>query len=260
MSEPRYWQTITTTFPRERYRLWREHSDSVNLRLLDRWLGEASDRRILKTDLFDEAFGNLGLYAAMQRRCRKVIGIDISTPILHDARRDRPALSTVLADVRRMPFRDGAFDTIISISTLDHFESTADVAAGFREIYATLRPGGRLILTLDNLANPKIRLRNALPWSLLRRTGLVPYFVGASLGPRRLRRELAEVGFEIEEVTAIMHCPRVLAVWVSRLPLLAGPTARRRFLRLLSGFEILSRLPSRFLTGHFVAVLARRGL
>mgnify|MGYP006138370175 CR=1 FL=1 len=37
------------------------------------------------------------------------------------------------------------------------------------------------------LINPVVRLRNALPFGLLRRTGLVPYYVGATCGPRRLR-------------------------------------------------------------------------
>lgn len=257
LNEPRYWRIIGDTFRRERYRLWREHSDGVNLRLLDRWLRASPGELVLKTDLFDEAFGN-GLYAAMQHRCRRVIGIDISTSILKEAGQGRSALSAVVADVRRLPFSAGVFDTIVSLSTLDHFESRAEISASLREMYAALRSGGRLILTLDNLANPKLRLRHALPWSILRRTGLVPYFVGASLSPRALLRELAEIGFKIEEITAVMHCPRVLGVAVSRLPLFARPTPRRRLLKVFAGFEVLSHLPSRTLTGHFVAVLARR--
>lgn len=256
MSEPRYWHSVAGTSRRGRYQLWRRHCDRLGVRLLDRWR-DAWGGVVLKTDLFEEARGE-GLYEALLHRSRRIVGMDVSGEILRDAKQGRPALSPVAADVRRLPFAAGAFDTILSISTLDHFSSHAGLNAGLREIHAALRPGGRLILTLDNVANPKIRLRNALPWPWLRHTGLVPYYVGVSMGPRRLRRTLVELGFEVEEVLAVMHCPRILAVAVSRLRVLSGPTARERFLSVLSSFEALSRLPTRFLTGHYVAVLARR--
>jgi hypothetical protein len=34
------------------------------------------------------------------------------------------------------------------------------------------------------------------------------------------------------------------------------PRARRRYARMLVGFERLSRLPTRYVTGHFLAALA----
>jgi hypothetical protein len=147
---------------------------------------------------------------------------------------------------------------VLSISTLDHFESTTEIGASLREIHRTLRPGGQLLLTLDNTANPKIRLRNALPWCLLRRTRAVPYFVGKSVGPRRLRRELASAGFTVLETGAIVHCPRVLAIAAARLGVFTRPRARVRFLAALQHFEALERWPTRFLTAHFTAMLALR--
>jgi SAM-dependent methyltransferase len=251
-----YWEAVQPG-NRRRDRLWRAHSDSVNLRLIQGWLPEQSPARLLKTDLFDEAAGE-GLRGALQARGTKLLGLDISESILTAARRKHPDLIGVVADVRRLPFTGGAFDAVVSISTLDHFDSRDDITASLEEIYAILRPGGRLILTLDNLANPKILLRNALPWSLLKRTGLVPYYVGASLRPRQACRTLADIGFEIVEVQTIMHCPRVLAVLAAGLPVFASEVARRYYLKVLTSFEVLSRLPTRFLTGHFVAVLARR--
>ena len=88
----------------------------------------------------------------------------------------------------------------------------------------------------------------------------MPYFVGATLGPRATVRLLEHVGFDVVEVTAILHCPRVLAVPAARLVgrLSGRQETHARFLRTLATFELAERWPTRFRTGHFVAVLATR--
>jgi hypothetical protein len=116
-----------------------------------------------------------------------------------------------------------------------------------------------MILTFDNLCNPIIRLRNWLPFRLLKRLKIVPYYVGVTLGPNQLEHLLRKNGFEVLEVDAIMHCPRVLAIMVARwLEKHAALRAQRFFLRLLMAFEGLSRLPARFFTGYFIAIKATR--
>jgi SAM-dependent methyltransferase len=253
--DPDHWATAAAVFADGRHHLWRDHSDRVNVVLLDEWLGEGPCGLVLKTDLFDEAVG-AGLCRALRARARRVIGIDVSIATARDA---RPQGGTVLAaDVRHLPFLRDTFDTIVSTSTLDHFDSTEEITGSLGELAQVLRPGGRLVVTLDNLENPKLWLRSAVPWSLLRRTRLVPYYVGASLARRQLCRVLAALDFEILDVRAIMHAPRITAVAVSRLPAFAHDGWRRAFLAILAGFELLGRLPTRFLTGHFVAVLARK--
>ena len=84
-------------------------------------------------------------------------------------------------------------------STLDHFRSHSEIVTSLRELLRVLRPGGQLLLTLDNPANPLVGLRNALPFGLLHRLRIVPYYVGATCGPRGLRRLLPQVGFEVLE-------------------------------------------------------------
>jgi hypothetical protein len=70
---------------------------------------------------------------------------------------------------------------------------------------------------------------------------------------------LAETGFEIVDVAALLHCPRAIAVRrARRLERLEAPAARDRFLRGLARWESLATLPTRFLTGHYVGVLARK--
>jgi hypothetical protein len=115
------------------------------------------------------------------------------------------------------------------------------------------------MLNIDNPANPIIWLRNALPFRLLNKLGLVPYHLGATCGPRRLRGILVGLGFEVLESTALLHCPRILAVKLARiLEKRTNCAVQQRFLRQLMSFERLAHWPTRFLTGHYVAVLARR--
>ena len=238
--------------------LWRAHSDAINGQLFASWLPEGGCRRLLKTDLYDEAMG-AGLYPLLAARAEVVAGIDVSATTLAAASRRYPLLLAVQADVRRLPFASGSFDVIVSNSTLDHFASRGDIERALRELHRILAAGGALLLTLDNLANPAVALRNALPFGWLRRLRLVPYPVGATFGPRGLKALLRRVGFETGATAALLHCPRGVAVPVSRL-LQRRSDARHqsRFLRHLRGWERLSRWPSRFLTAYFIGISARK--
>ena len=60
--------------------------------------------------------------------------------------------------------------------------------------------GGTLLITLDNGRNPLVALRNLLPFSLLRRLGLVPYYVGPTLGPTQLIDYLRAAGFAVSPI------------------------------------------------------------
>lgn len=238
--------------------LWRAHADALNTALLARWLPAKPWARLLKTDLWDEATGP-GLYSLLAAHADGVAGIDFLPAVLKAAVAHRPRLLAVLADVRRLPFAAGAFDAVVSTSTLDHFEARDDILVALRELHRVLDRGGQLLLTLDNRANPAVAMRNALPFSLLHRSGLVPYPVGATLGPRRLRRVLQEAGFEVLETTALMHCPRVFAIASARrLQRQGSPEEGTRFLARLLRWEVLGRMPTRFLTGYFIGIHARK--
>ena len=253
----RYWDGVAAEWRRATpQRLWRAYCDALHADLIRRWLPAERVGRLLKTDLFDEVTSQ-GLYPVLEPAASSVVGIDLSVDMVRGAKSRYACLAAVGADVCRLPFADGVFDVIVSNSTLDHMDSMDLIEQGLAELQRVLRPGGRLLLTLDNLWHPIVALRGALPERLLQRLGLVPYHVGVTCAPPRLQRMVCGAGFDVLDVKALMHCPRLLAVWCGAiLDRLAPAGARKPYVRSLMAMERLASVPTRFLSAHFVAVEA----
>ena len=255
------WQMLAGDWGRRRPQtLWRTYCDLAHSALIERWLPVQPVDRVLKTDLFDEVVTE-GLYPVLARKARHVVGMDVAESAAAQATARHPRMMTLATDARQLAFADESFDAIVSNSTLDHFATLDDLVIALRELARITRPGGTLVLTLDNLANPVIALRSVLPQGPLRWLGLVPYYVGATCGPKRLRGLVAEAGFTVTRVEQIMHCPRVLAVALTRVVERYGsPEARRRVLRHLAWYERLERWPTREWTSYFTAIHAVRAV
>lgn len=249
------WDAETSSFRNDPGGTWRDFCDELHRDLLKHWLPNPGPT-VLKTDLFDEAAGT-GFLDVFEAEC-KVVGIDISPGVATDAAVRSPGLTSVVGDLRRLPFRSESFDTIVSNSSLDHFPSTTDIVGTLKGLHHVLKRDGILIVTLDNPRCPAVLLRSILPYRLLRRLGILKYPVGATMSLRRLRRELVELGFVVERQGAIMHVPRVLVIPVCARIDGWKKVDRKRWVRRMMRAEILGRLPTRQLSGHFVAVLARK--
>lgn len=246
-----YWDRVAAAWPGGPSPLWRRQSDLVNRMLIERWLAEPPLERVLKTDLFDEVAGE-GLLEALRSQAEEVVAVDVSARAVALASERHPEVETHVADARQLPFAAGHFDAVISNSTLDHLHARGEVATALGELARVLRRGGRLVITLDNPLNPMIALRDALPVRLARRVRRVDYDSGWTCGPRGLRRLLEESGFVVRDTTAVLHVPRALVARVR------SPEEDSAWLRMLRAGERLERLPTRYLTGHFVAALAER--
>ncbi len=223
---------------------WRRHARTAHLDLLATWVGEPTGRW-LKTDLFEERQPNRALLGALPSAAW--VGADLSRQTVVGSG-VRPA---VAADVRRLPFADGAFDGVLSTSTLDHFAEAASIDAALRELHRVLVPDGRLVVTLDNPDNPLVRARNALPDGLARRTGLGPFSGGATSGLDDGVAALGRSGFDVLDTAMLLHAPHVVG---TRL-------ARRRWWeeRALPWFDRAGTTWAGRYTGHFVAFLCRPG-
>ncbi len=257
------WDQTAKEWEGGRDQTWREYSDELNLGFLERHLPTQPIERALKTDSFDEAVSEVGLAARLQQIARELVVMDVSHRMVRSAaHRHRSSANRarwITSDVRHLPLADSSFDLIFSNSTLDHFESILEIGAALVELRRVLRPGGRLLLTLDNRQNPIIALRNALPERWLRQLQLVPYPVGANCSPRKLTRLLRIAGLEPRDVGSLVHCPRVAAVPVAAWLDGGRPDWQREaFLRAMRAFEGLEKLPSRYFTGHFITVVAER--
>ncbi|MFE6690529.1 class I SAM-dependent methyltransferase [Streptomyces sp. NPDC057743] len=106
--------------------------------------GDVSGRRIL-----DAGCGSGPLSAALRDRGAVVTGIDASAGMLALATRRLGADADVhQVDLRdRLPFDDGAFDDVMSSLVLHYLEDWGPTLAELRRV---LRPGGRLIASVDH--------------------------------------------------------------------------------------------------------------
>ncbi|MFE6176267.1 class I SAM-dependent methyltransferase [Streptomyces sp. NPDC056464] len=106
--------------------------------------GDVAGRRIL-----DAGCGSGPLSAALRDRGALVTGVDASARMLALARRrlgDDVALHEV--DLRdRLPFEDGAFEVVVASLVLHYLEDWGPTLAEIRRV---LRPGGRLIASVDH--------------------------------------------------------------------------------------------------------------
>lgn len=250
------WDGYAETWLNEKpQRIWRLHSDTLNARLLRKWLPAERMDLIVKTDLFDEAVTG-GLHTTLLERALRVAAVDVSPIVASAARGKHPAMLVASADVRYVPLRERCADAVVSLSTLDHFDSVDDIPLALMEIYRILKPGGVLVLTMDNPSNPVLAVRNSLPYGATHRAGLVPYPVGRTHGIRTMSRLIEEAGLDITHRTAIMHAPRVAAIQALRLARGGNGAAKPAIAKTLMAFESLERLPTRYFTGHFIALRA----
>ncbi len=258
-----YWDAILRkSWPSNHENLWRAHVKEVYQRLMDRWLKNSKAGLTLKTDLYDEAVSTYNLIPLFGQKGEGIIGIDVSFKVALTAKERMITewdgwQNVVVSDVRDLSFKSDSFDQIISNSTLDHFPHKKDIIVSLKELQRTLKPGGVLIITLDNPSNPMVFLRNLLPYRLLKSFGLIPFYVGVTVSRPELILILESNGFRVHGSTAIVHSPRILAIWTGYvLGRIGSERIKVYFLRLLGMFERLEKLPLRNLTGYFVAVKA----
>lgn len=255
---PGYWDAVGGAWAStHRDEFWRRCSDAIHARWLDRVAGDLLPGRVLKTDLFDEAYGD-GLAPWFASHGHDLVACDLALTTARGAVRKPSRVVATVADVRRLPFSDRAFDAVFSDSTLDHFETEPAIRQSLEELCRVLKPDGTLLLTMDNPENPLVWFRNLAP-GFWRRVGVVPYAVGATCDARSLARLLQDTGFTVTASETIMHVPRVLAVPICRgLAAMGASRPGSRIRRWLLRGEQLRAWPSHRITGHFVAVVARR--
>ena len=258
-----YWDMIIRkSCGSKREDLWRAHLKEVYQRLMDRWVKNSRGGLALKTDLYDEAVSIYNLIPLCEQKCEHIIGTDVSFGVAMAAKRRMIKEwngwhNVVCSDIVNLAFKSDSFDQIISNSTLDHFLNKKDIIVSLKELWRIMKPGGTLIITLDNPSNPVVFLRNLSPYRLLKLFGIIPFYMGVTLSKSELIRILESSGFRVHDSTAIVHSPRIIAIWTGYiLAKIGSEKAMIYFYKLLRIFERLEKFPTRYLTGYFVAVKA----
>ena len=118
----------------------------------------------------------------------------------------------------------------------------------------TLKPGGTLIITLDNGSNftePLFRL-----WI---RLGLAPFFIGQTYSIRELRQALVRIGMQIIDETAIIHNPRFFTKLIVAMLRRIFPKQCDRWTEaMLKYFDSLEHKITKYFTAQFIAVKATK--
>ncbi|MGH7844069.1 MAG: class I SAM-dependent methyltransferase [Candidatus Binatia bacterium] len=200
--------------------------------LFQRYFPELRDKRILKTDLWDEAKNSRILHWAADGGA-KVYGIDISAETLAQARSvfqscsSRHSACFIISDVRKIGFASDYFDYLYSMGTVEH---SPEYYAGLEECFRVLKRGGRAIIGVPNKLDPFLRPACV---TLLHRFKLYAYGYELSFTARHFNRLLRQVGFRIVANTGILFMPGLLRMldlyffcyrpWATRLtaPLIA---------------------------------------
>lgn len=222
---------------------WRRHARRQHEALVRRVT--AVRGRWLKTDLFEELHETRALLPGFSTATWTAIDL---SPAVAARAAARVPVGAVVSDVRSLPFPDGTFDGVLSTSTLDHFDDTREIDAALRELARVLRPGGVLVVTLDNPRNPLVRLRNRLPRSVQKRSGLVPNEVGATLDAAALADAVRAAGLDVREVSHLLHAPHIVGTRLARY--------RWWEQRALPWFDRLGAARVGAVTGHYGVVVA----
>lgn len=158
------------------------------------------------------------------------MGIDISLRDVLLAAKGKKYKKVKCEDARAMSFKDNSFESVLSVSVLEHIPKVRGVLA---EVYRVLKPGGRFLFTVPGA----IFSQELLGYKVFKELGLKRLGEGYQKAinrvfrhynlwtEKRWQKELKKVGFKVKECRQIIPV-EVFRVWelglVSALPSQVG--------------------------------------
>lgn len=225
------------------------------MRLFSTYFPALAGKSVLKTDLWDEAKNTKILRFASDAGA-DVYGIDISKEILKGAEAafsgSTGRRGFIVSDVRAIAFKEGSFDGLYSMGTIEHFK---EHGRAVQECFRVLKKGGTAIIGVPNARDPFLR---PLLVGVLYRLGLYAYGYEKSFSLKALEKLLKQEGFEVVDRTGILFIPgwlRMADLWLHvRSPRLASLTAPA-----VSFFAFLHRrYPRLGRHGYLIACVVRK--
>lgn len=223
--------------------------------LVQRYLGDASGKTVLKLDLWNEAV-NTRLLQWIEGQGARVFGIDFSGVTTGRARhnfvREARTGHFTQGDIRSLPFAEASFDFVYTMGTIEHMR---EYELAIREVSRVLKPGGIALIGVPYKWNPF--LRPLVVW-VLERFNLYPYSPERAFGASELRATVERNGLTVEQRTGLLFVPGIvrladLFLHVRGLPIERFTAATARpFEYAERRWEWARRL------GYLVAVVARK--
>lgn len=260
-----YWDRSVEKFANAISEGWNGFVSEIHSKMLQPWEKRLSQgSKILKTDMFEEALGRRYPCETIFKFGWRLVGMDISYTLAKEGQsklRKMPKRKAnfLVTDARHIGLGNETVDAVFSNSTLDHFETKQEIDLSLSEIYRLLKPGGLLLLTLDNPINPIIALRNALSGPIREALKITPYYVGKTYSLKRVVGKLSNIGFEIEHYETAVHVMRFFAINAFRAASAMGSKyLESSLLKICLALEILRKWPISQITGHFICVYAKK--
>ena len=139
------------------------------------WLANQAGK-VVATDIYGE--GDFG-----HREAEKTMLTHATAFAPYPYREDR--LEVVRMDARALEFPDASFDAVFTLSSIEHFGASTDVARAASEIGRVLRPGGHAFVATECFVSPKI-LDSRVVQTLGRVASFGRFWAKASLNRRTI--------------------------------------------------------------------------
>jgi ubiquinone/menaquinone biosynthesis C-methylase UbiE len=205
------------------------------------WPGELAGRRVL------DVAGGDGYWAGQAaRRGAYAVCLDLARRKLEFGRRLRGHPALIEGDALRLPFADGAFDVVMSVCAIEHFD---DGPAALAEMARVLKPGGDLVMSADALTR-------AEQWPELLARHRERYHVKFTYPGERLTALLAEVGLGVVRQTYMFRSERAEKLYLTLSA--RGGKVGWNAAALLSPLVAVSDRRTSDLTGSVVLTHARK--
>lgn len=199
--------------------------------------------------ILDFGCGGGWLSKILASRGSKVIGIDISKPLLLNAKKITPHSEFILGDCTRLPFKEKTFDLIAGIAILHHLNINKALFACYR----VLKVFGFALFMDPNVLNPLMAIGRRIFPSEIHTKDEKP------IGFEYLHKELTDIGFELESVKYIFPFSFCISYLLAKIK----SDLMLRFAQIISPLIkyseiILEKIPLLKKMSGVIAVIAKR--
>jgi SAM-dependent methyltransferase len=202
--------------------------------------------------VLDLCCGSGFLLNELERKHPGTVGLDISYDMLKVAVEYVPGARLVVGDAEKMPFKPGAFDTVVCKGSLHH---TRDHVAFLRHSCNALRPGGLLIISEPCNDNPLFRAARAVLYKLS------PYFEPGDQGftRRQIISLYEQAGFEVIGIKRYGFLGYTFSAFPDLVPITKYVPGNVLLTKLFIHFDrVLCRLPLLSLLAFQIVVVGRK--